>query len=168
LTYEVQAGDALARIAERYGTFASDLAAGNCLEDPDVIVAGQTLRVPGAAHPQQPRYECIPYELLTPIDGTLAIDGSGPLTFNWIGPRTPRNLIRITRPDWPDWKFEVVIELRQNETIQLEDIPAAGTYEWRVYPLDENFVQTCPEGGPWRFTKAQKPTNTPSPTPFGS
>ena len=56
-----------------------------------------------------------------------------------------------------------MIELRQNETIDLSDIPDAGTYTWYIYPLDANFVQiACHEGGPWTFTKAQMPTPTPT------
>ena len=54
-----------------------------------------------------------------------------------------------------------VIELRQNDAINLPvNLPAAGTYTWYVYPLDSNFVQDCPEGGPWTFTKALSPTVT--------
>lgn len=164
LTYTVQANDALARIAERYGTYASDLAAGNCLSDANVIRVGQVLKVPGDAQPYEPEVECVPFELLTPVNGTLAIEGEGTITFNWRGPRAPRNLIRIHRPDGTT--YEVVIELRQNEPIDLyENLWLGGTYTWYVYPLDSNFVQACPEGGPWTFTKEQSPTATPTPTP---
>jgi LysM repeat protein len=158
LTYTVQPNDAVARIAERYGTYVSTLAEANCLADPNVISIGQVLRVPGDAPPPEQTYDCS-WTLLIPQDGTMAIPGSGTLTFNWRGPRAARNLIRVYKPNGST--FEVVVELRQNETIDLSEIPDAGTYSWYVYPLDGNFVQIgCHEGGPWTFTKAQMPTPT--------
>src|SRR5690606_8910184 len=115
--------------------------------------------------PPQVEFECVPFELLTPMNGTLAIEGTGQLTFNWRGPRAPRNLIRNHRPDGS--VYERVIELRHNESIDpYEHLWLGGTYTWYVYPLNSNFVQTCPEGGPWTFTKAQSPTATPSPPPI--
>jgi LysM repeat protein len=165
LIYEVKANDALARIADQYGVYTNDLAAANCLNDPDVIVVGQKLRVPGDAHPAEVIYDCS-WELLTPIDNTFAVEGEGTLTFNWRGPRAPRNLIRIVKPDGS--LYERVIELRQNETIDLEDIPEGGNYTWYVYPLDWNFVQIgCHEGGPWRFTKDDMPPPTETPSSGG-
>lgn len=160
LTYTVQAGDAIASIAARYGTYTSDLVRANCLSDPNVISIGQVLRVPGTAHPVVPAVECVPFELLTPVNGTLSIPGDGTLTFNWRGPRAPRNLIRLWKPN--GGSYEIVLELRQNETIDLSVIPDAGTYRWYIYPLDFNFVQVCPEGGPYTFSKAQAPTPTPT------
>jgi LysM repeat protein len=163
LIYTVQANDALAKIAQMYNTTIQELAAANCLSNPDIIRVGQELRVPGGAHPVQPEVECVPFELMTPMNGTLAVAGEGTITFNWRGPRAPRNLIRIHTPSGGTVEF--VIELRQNETVNLyEDLHEAGTYMWYVYPLDSNFVQTCPEGGPWTFTKAASPTATPTPT----
>jgi|GEM_PF-824983 len=163
LTYTVQANDALARIAERYGTYATTLAQGNCLSDANFITIGQVLHVPGESQPVDPEVECVPFELMTPANGTLAIEGEGTVSFNWRGPRAPRNLIRIHRPDGSI--YERVIELRQNESIDLyEHLWQAGTYTWYVYPLDSSFVQACPEGGPWTFMKEQSPTATPEPT----
>ncbi|MCC6801555.1 MAG: LysM peptidoglycan-binding domain-containing protein [Anaerolineae bacterium] len=160
LTYTVQPNDALAHIAERYGTYVSTLAEANCLDDPNVISIGQVLRVPGDAPPSGETYDCS-WTLLIPQDGTLAVSGSGTLTFTWRGPRAARNLIRLYKPN--GGTYEVVVELRQNETIDLSEIPDAGTYTWYVYPLDGNFVQSpCHEGGPWTFTKAQMPTPTPT------
>jgi LysM repeat protein len=156
LTYTVQQDDALWLIADRYNTSADELATGNCLKDKNFIVVGQVLKVPGDVHPALPEVACGPFELLTPRDGTLSVSGGGFLTFVWHGPRAPRNLIRIIRPDGS--RFEVVIELRQNEAIDMDrNLPAAGTYTWYVYPLDRNFDQVCPEGGPWTFTKAPAP-----------
>jgi LysM repeat protein len=162
LRYEVQANDALEKIASRYNTSINELVQANCLTDPNVIVIGQQLRVPGDAQPSQPRYECLAWEILTPMDGTQAIQGAGELTINWRGPRTPYNLIRIVKPD--NSIFEVVVELRQNEQIDLADLPLGGWHTIYIYPLDENFVQiACLEGGPWRFLKNAKPTDTPTP-----
>jgi LysM repeat protein len=162
LTYTVVRDDALEKIANRYSTTINELMEANCLTDPNVIVIGQVLRVPGDSQPVIP-YVCDAWEVLTPINGTLAISGSGSLTFNWRGPRAAHNLIRIIRPD--GGIVEIVVDLRQNETIpKLEEkLPAAGTYTWYVYPLDENYVQIpCKEGGPWTFTKALSPTLTPT------
>lgn len=162
LRYTVQRDDALERIAQRYSTSVDELAVGNCLTDPNLIVIGQELRVPGATQPEQPAVQCIPWEVLTPMNGTVTIEGSGQLTFNWRGPRAPRNLIRVIKPDGSLW--ERTIELRQNESVDLyEEFPQAGTYTWLVFPLDSNFVQvSCKEGGPWTFTKAPAPTPTPT------
>lgn len=161
LVYRVQQNDALSRIADQYGTSVEELVAANCLKDKNLIVIGQELRVPGKAHPQQPEVACRPFELMTPVDNTLAVEGGGNLSFVWVGPRAPYNLIRIFRPDGS--RYERVVELRQNEQINLpEFLGPAGTYTWYVYPLDKNFVQACPEGGPWRFTKALSPTLTPT------
>ncbi len=164
LTYTVQRNDALIRIAQLYNTTVDELMAANCLRDKNLLIIGQVLKVPGTVQPVQPLVVCVPFELMTPMNGTLAIEGDGSLTFNWRGPRAPRNLIRIWRPDGS--KFEDVIELRQNDAIDLPpNLPAAGTYTWYVYPLDYNFIQVCPEGGPWTFTKALSPTLTPTPKP---
>ncbi len=80
------------------------------------------------------------------------------MEFHWYGPRTPRSLIRVFAPDGT--KTEYVIDLRQDELIDLTTLPQSGTFSWYVYPLDQNFLQDCPEGGPWTFTKAPKPTAT--------
>jgi LysM repeat protein len=166
LTYTIQRDDALSRIADLYNTSVDELVKGNCLKDKNVIVIGQVLKVPGKAQPVIPEVQCIPFELQTPRNGTLAVEGGGSLSIVWHGPRSPYNLIRIMKPD--GGKFEVVVELRQNETINLtDDLPAAGTYTWYIIPLNSNFVQTCPEGGPWIFTKAQYVTQTPQPTNAG-
>jgi LysM repeat protein len=163
-TYTVQFNDALSRIADKYGVTADDLATANCLPNKNLIQQGQVLKVPGSAPLNPNAIECRGYELLAPFDGTLSVEGGGTLSIVWVGPRAPRNLIRIFRPDGS--KHEVVVELRQSEQINMPEFLAqAGTYTWYIYPLDGNFQQACPEGGPWRFTKALSPTLTPSPTP---
>lgn len=152
LVYEVKEGDALASIAEKYNTTMFDLAEGNCLRDMNLIRVGQHLRVPGEAPPVASEVECIPYEVLTPLNGALTIPAAGQLTFNWRGPRAPLNLIRVYTPSGQ--LKEYIVELRQNETINLvEELPEGGTYTWYVFPLNRGYQQVCPNGGPWTFTK---------------
>lgn len=161
LTYTVQFNDALSRIADKYSTTVDDLVKGNCLKDRNVIVVGQVLKVPGTAQPFQPAVPCVPVELLTPFNGTLNVPGGGSITFTWHGPRAPYNLIRIFRPDGST--YEDVVEIRQDEVIDAQNnLAASGTYKWYIYPLGSDFVQDCPEGGPYYFTKAQAPTATPT------
>jgi LysM domain len=156
LTYTVKQDDALVRIADLYDVWVKELAEGNCLRDMNVIIVGQVLKVPGTTQPMQPEVQCGPFELLTPANGTFNVSGGGTLTFDWHGPRAPRNMIRIFRPDGS--KFEAVFDLRQNEVIDMDiNLRPAGTYTWYVLPLDKNFVQTCPQGGPWTFTKPPAP-----------
>lgn len=49
VTYVIQPGDTLSEIALRFGTTVEALASFNHLSDPNVIYAGQTLRIPEAA-----------------------------------------------------------------------------------------------------------------------
>ncbi|HEX2621771.1 MAG TPA: LysM domain-containing protein, partial [Phototrophicaceae bacterium] len=129
LIYEVQPNDAIATIAERYGTWTQELAEGNCLTDPNMIVIGQKLHVPGETHPATPQYDCS-WQLLAPMDYAYDIDGNGTMSFSWIGPRSPRNLIRVYRNnDTSKIIWEKTIDLRQNETVNLaEIIPEGGDY----------------------------------------
>lgn len=161
LRYTVQRGDALQKIADRYSTSVNELVQGNCLTDKNLITIGQELRVPGTSQPPSaPAYDCS-WEVLTPLNNTFDVPGEGQLTFNWRGPRSARNLIRVIKPD--GGVYEQVFDLRQNDTINLDDLPLGGQYTWYVFPLDENFAQIpCKEGGPWIFNKAAKP---PTPTP---
>jgi len=165
LTYTVQFDDTLSAIAARYGTWVDELAAANCITDKDLIVVGQVLRVPGDAHPEQPEVECVPWEVLTPFNGSVTVPADGTITFNWRGPLAPINLIRIYRPDGS--VYERVIELRQNETIDLNTyLPQEGFYTWYVYPLGRDFQQIeCLEGGPWTF---YKPESSPVTSSSGS
>jgi len=162
LTYTVQFDDTLSAIADRYGTWVEDLVEGNCLKDKNLIVVGQVLRVPGESQPVVPEIECIPWQVLTPFNGSVTVPADGTITFNWIGPAAPINLIRIIRPDGS--LYERVIELRQNETISLNDyLSLEGTYTWYVYPLGRDFRQIqCLEGGPWTFYKPLSSTPTPT------
>lgn len=151
--YEVQFNDTLVKIAEQFGTSVRELAVGNCLTNPDIIVIGQRLRVPGEPAPARP-FECeTPWEVLTPFNGTQSIGNTGYLTFTWRGPRAPLNLIRITAPDGSI--YEQVVELRQNEAIDLAELPLGGTYSWQIYPLDTSYRQPlyCRESPLWQFTK---------------
>jgi LysM repeat protein len=162
LTYTVQFDDTLSSIADLYGTWVDELAEGNCITDKNLITVGQVLHVPGESQPNVPEVECVAWEPMTPFNGSMTVPADGTITFNWRGPAAPINLIRIIRPDGS--KYEVVIELRQNETIKLNDyLSQAGTYTWYVYPLDRNFQQIqCLEGGPWTFTKPISSTATPT------
>ena len=78
LTYTVQHGDALARIAELYGTTVDALVKGNCLSNGNVIVTGQVLKVPGTVQPSA--VKCIPFDVLTPFNGTTNVAGGGSIT----------------------------------------------------------------------------------------
>lgn len=158
-THTIQPGDYLFNLAQRYGTTVDEIAAANCLRDIQILSVGIVLKMPGAMG--APGVECVPWEVLTPMNGTLAIAGTGTITFNWRGPRSHRNLIRIHTPN--GGVYERVIEIRQNETIDLSELPLGGTYTWYIYPLDYNFLQiACLEGGPYTFVKA------PAPSPEGS
>ena len=48
VAYAVQAGETLADIAQRYNLTVEQMAASNCLENPDLIYEAQVLAVPGA------------------------------------------------------------------------------------------------------------------------
>lgn len=160
-TYTIQPGDYLFNLAQRFNTTVAEIAAANCLRDINILSVGTVLRVPGSAGGSG--IECVPWEVLTPMNGTFAVSGTGQLTFNWRGPRAPRNLIRIHKPD--GGVYERVVELRQNESIDLADLPLGGTYTWYVYPLDNYFQQIeCLEGGPWTFTKEPQPAQPAPPT----
>lgn len=50
-TYRVSPGETLYRIAARFGMLATELAAGNCIVDPNRVNAGQVLRVPDNSNP---------------------------------------------------------------------------------------------------------------------
>lgn len=152
LVYEVKANDALARIAQEYNTYVDDLVEGNCLTDPDVIQVGQKLRVPGEAHPYKPLYECVAWEVLTPIDHASGIDSTGQLTFNWRGPKSERHLIRVFDGNG-NIVWERTVDLRQNETIGLKaEKLGPGHYQWQVYPLNLGFQQIdCLESPKWSF-----------------
>ncbi len=167
LTYTVQFDDTLSSIAAKYGTWVEDLVEANCITDKNLIVVGQMLKVPGDVQPNADQVECTAWEVMTPFNGSQTVPADGTITFNWRGPLAPKNLIRIWRPDGT--KYEVVLELRQNETISLNDnLSQAGTYTWYVYPLDNNFQQiSCLEGGPWTFYKPLSSTPTPTPSSGG-
>lgn len=165
LRYTIQAGDALATIAQRYNTFVSELVLGNCLTDANTIIAGQVLRVPGNVQPEVPKYVCTDWEALTPFDGAFTIDPDENLTFNWRGPKAERYLVRAIMPSGAVW--EELIDLKQNLTVFLPNtLPEAGNHTWYVYPLGLDFAQIpCLEGGPWYFHKDQSIALTWTPTP---
>lgn len=166
LSYTVKEGDAMARIAQAYGTYADDLAAGNCLSDANMIYVGQTLRVPGSAHPVTPEYTCQTWEVLTPMDWAYDIAESGQLTFNWRGSAGNRNLIRVFDANGAVF-WERTVDMRQNETINLtQEGFTAGSYTWQVYPLRLDFSQIpCLESPLWHFNVGTRATAQPQIAP---
>lgn len=160
LTYTVQFDDTLSSIADRYDTWVDELVAGNCITDKNLIVIGQVLRVPGETQPNVHAIECVAWEPMTPFNGSVTVPADGTITFNWRGPAAPINLIRIYRPDGS--LYERVVELRQNDTINLNEyLSQEGMYTWYVFPLGSDFRQiSCLEGGPWTFYKPVSSTLT--------
>lgn len=165
LRHEVQPQEALANIAAQYGTTAPILAEANCLDNPDLIRVGQQLRVPGEAPPDPNAVECVPWEVLTPINGAFAVDGGGQITFNWRGPRASRNLLRIWDEDG-EQVHEAIVDLAQNITINAPNaLPdGEGVFYWTVYPLGMDFQQIdCRESPRWQFHKTEfEPTEAPA------
>lgn len=159
LRYTVQFNETLSSIASKFSTDIWTLADANCLEDMNRIQEGQALRVPGENLPVEPAVVCEPYQVLQPIDHAWNVPATGQITFNWTGTKAPRNLIRLYPPDYdfsthnPDEYIDIAFDLRQNETVNLMDLPDEGTWHWQVYPLDMNFMQVCPESPLWTFTK---------------
>ncbi len=53
--YTIRKGDTLSKIAARHGTTIEDLAKANGIDDPDLIIAGKTLNIPGELPVEQPQ-----------------------------------------------------------------------------------------------------------------
>lgn len=160
LTVEVQVNETLTMIANRFNTSVFELAEGNCLDDVNVIVSGQRLRVPGDAMPAVPEVVCEEFVLLQPINDAYDVPATGTITFNWRGPRAPRYLLRIYAPDYdfdeapdPDEWFDYTFDLRQNHTVDLITLEAGGRWYWQAIPLNSDFVQVCPGSPIWSFNK---------------
>jgi LysM repeat protein len=171
LEYQVQDNETVSSISNKFGTNAWTLADANCLEDANVIRTGQTLLVPGDSMPVEPAIDCsVAFEVLQPIENAWGIESEGSIVFNWRGPRAPRYLLRLYPPDYdfsvnkPDDYIDITFDRRQNQTLDLTDIPDGGLWHWEVRPLDENFAQACPGSPLWSFTKEQyiAPTATPT------
>jgi LysM repeat protein len=160
LRVEVQMNDTLTSIAQKFSIDIWTLAAANCLKDMNMIRVGQQLRVPGDSLPQEPAVVCSEFTVLQPIDRASGIPASGQLVFNWEGPDSPRNLLRLYPPDYdfnvhdPSRYKEYVFDLRHNETVNLADLPEGGKWHWQIFPLDWGFTQVCPESPLWAFNKA--------------
>lgn len=164
LRYTVKPGDALSNIAAQYGTFTNELVKANCLEDANVIISGQVLRVPGDAQAEAQKYVCTDWEALTPFNGAYTVAGDQNLTFNWRGPVAERYLVRVIMPSGKIW--EQLVDRQQNLVVYLPEVlPEEGNHIWYVYPLGLDFLQIpCHEGGPWNFHKSQSPALTWTPT----
>lgn len=175
LEYEVQTNDTLTTIAQRFNTNIYELAEGNCLDDPDNIIVGQRLLVPGDALPQASICNEA-WEVVTPLNFAWGIENAGQIVFNWRGPHGERNLVRIYPPGFFDADnidtdnddddanddddidmLERTVDLRQNQTWNLSEMPAGGEYQWQVVPLNLNFQQICPESPLWTFHKDELP-----------
>lgn len=161
LEYTVQNLDTVSSIAAQFDTYANEIVDANCIEDPDVLLLGQVLLVPGETLPVEPDIVCEPYVQLQPFEGAAGIPSTGSIVFNWDGTESPRNLLRLYPPDFdfgspdPEKWIDYTFDLRQNHTIDLLDIQAGGTWRWQIIPLDMNFVQICPESALYSFHKDQ-------------
>lgn len=82
-TYTVRSGDTLSVIAARFNTTVATLAQLNNITNPNLIFAGQVLRVPGTAPAPQP----------TPAPAPTAVPPAGPRTHTV---RPGENLFRIS------------------------------------------------------------------------
>lgn len=75
LIHVVESGDSLYSIAKEYGVNATTLADVNELEDPDVLVVGQTLVIPGTPDPNRPTIETNAYvEWYTELPSQTLLD----------------------------------------------------------------------------------------------
>jgi len=85
LTYTVQAGDTLAKLAARYGVTVDALVKANGIEDPNLIRVGQVLSIPAATRPAPTPHAA-----------------GGPLQLDWA--------LIDWRPDDPDYIGTIQIE----------------------------------------------------------
>ena len=67
ITYTIQPGDTLSEIAERFGTTVSSLSALNGISDPNLIYAGNTLRIPQGGNSASVYYTIQPGDTLSEI-----------------------------------------------------------------------------------------------------
>ena len=67
ITYTLQPGDTLSEIAERFGTTVSSLSALNGISDPNLIYAGNTLRIPQGGNSAPVYYTIQPGDTLSEI-----------------------------------------------------------------------------------------------------
>ena len=65
--YDIQPGDTLSEIAERFGTTVSSLSALNGISDPNLIYAGNTLRIPQGGNSASVYYTIQPGDTLSEI-----------------------------------------------------------------------------------------------------
>ena len=78
-THVVRAGETLSQIASRYGTSISSLARANKLKDPDLIVVGARLRVPGGGGPAAaPVRSASPTSIASSLDAQARAHGVDP------------------------------------------------------------------------------------------
>ncbi|MBK8021591.1 MAG: LysM peptidoglycan-binding domain-containing protein [Chloroflexi bacterium] len=160
--YIVQAGDTLARIAARYGTTAETLAYANCIANPNLIYAGQALRVPYTIQPPiypphrpppiyppyppptypPPTYPPTPPPTAIPpvvVGSSLSISSYAALN-GTVYTLNPDELITIT---WNGFfptatrqvAFELILPLGGNQVIGIDSNPVDGAaIQWRAVP----------------------------------
>lgn len=90
ITYVIQPGDTLSEIAERYGTTTGTLAALNNIANPNLIVVGQTIRIPGNSGSAAQYYTIRPGDTLSEIAERYGTTTSALMALNGI---TNPNLI---------------------------------------------------------------------------
>ncbi len=85
-TYVVQAGDTLASIADRLGVSTSSLAAANNLANPDSIIIGQVLSIPGGSSRSATakQYTVQPGDSLSGIADSFGVDLNRLISVNQI------------------------------------------------------------------------------------
>lgn len=155
LEYEIRVDDTLSSIADAFGISTTALADGNCLENPDLIRAGQRLLVPGDVLPSEDI--CGEYQLFTPIQEAWLKPMPSTVTLNWRGPETYRSLVRMYPPDFDfsnpkreNW-VERTIDLKTDVTFEACVFDQGGRWQWEVVPLNIDFVQVCPTSPRWAF-----------------
>lgn len=84
ITYVVQPGDTLSEIAERYGTTYQTLSALNNISDPNLIIAGQTIRIPEDTTSSARYYTIRPGDTLSEIAERYGTTVSALMTLNAI------------------------------------------------------------------------------------
>jgi LysM repeat protein len=187
ITYTVQAGDTLTRIANRYGVTVADLVAWNDIANPDLIEVGQQLIIHVSEDWAQPTFP--PSAPPTAAAGPLAFTWS---TVDW-RPDDPNYVatVRVTaQGGQPPYTFYHDGLVQPADTFEIEwrrcrpkpgsvgVSDAAGTYVkedyWLLAPYCPTGVEILePEEGAqlkqpeWRFNVIWQATTDPAPALYG-
>ncbi len=79
ITYTVQSGDTLSRLAQRTSTTVAALANGNCIADPNRLEVGQVLRVPRVPS-STPVPPAVPFVVINAGSNQVTLDNAGGFT----------------------------------------------------------------------------------------